>query len=118
MAIDPLHYLFYFVVGGLVVSGVVFFEESGFTILSRIAMLFPVVSWLSYLFISDFGTPQQIAEHANFVLFGTIVAWIPYMYSIIYFAPKFGVAKAIGIALVVFLISAALFSYAYYKIRL
>jgi len=118
MALDLLRYLFYFIIGGLVVSTVVFFEESGYTFLSRIAMLFPILTWLSYLFIGDFGTPQQISEHATFVLLGTIVSWIPYMYSIIYFAPKLGVLKAIGVAFVVFLILASIFSYAYYKIKL
>ena len=118
MAVDMFQYLFYFLVGGLVVSAVVFFEESGYTTLSRIAILFPVVTWLSYLFIGNFGTPQQVADSATYVLFGTIVAWIPYMASIVYFAPKFGVEKAIIIALAVFVVLAAIFSYVYYKIKI
>ncbi|MEM3369512.1 MAG: hypothetical protein QXZ69_00205 [Candidatus Micrarchaeia archaeon] len=118
MALNLFNYLFYFVVGGLVVSIVVFLEESGYTLLSRIALLFPIITWVSYLFIGNFGTPQQVADSAKFVLFGTIVAWIPYMLSIIYLSPRLGVDHAILVALIVFIAIASIYSYVYYNVKI
>lgn len=109
-------YLFYFLTGGLITTAIIVLEESGMPLLSRLAALFPVFTWMAYLFLGQSGTGQQIADHAKFVLIGTIVSWIPYMLSIIYFSPRIGVYKAIGISVGIFLITATLFSYFYLKI--
>ncbi len=110
-------YVFYFVVGGSVTLAVVLFEEYGSFTLSRLAALFPIVTWLSYLFIANsFGTAHQVASHAEFVLTGTIFSWIPYMGTIIYLSPKIGVTKAVMSAIGVFFITALIFTYVYYHI--
>ena len=106
-------YLLYFITGGLITTAIIALEESGMTLLSRLAALFPVFTWVAYFFIGQFGTAQQVADHAKFVLIGTIVSWIPYMLSIIYFAPKLGVYKAVAIAISVFVFVALTFSYIY-----
>ena len=64
-------YLLYFVTGGIITTAIVSLEESGMPLLSRLATLFPVFTWLSYLFLGQTETPQQIASHAKFVLTGT-----------------------------------------------
>jgi len=108
------NYLFYFMAGGAVVTAVVALEESGLTMLSRLAALFPIITWLSYLFIGQFAAPQQVADHATFVLFGTLVSWVPYMATIIYFSPRVGVLKAVALALAVFVVIAAIFTRFYF----
>lgn len=108
-------YLLYFVAGGLLTTAIITLEESGMPLLSRLAALFPVFTWISYLFLGQSKSSQQIASHAKFVLMGTIISWIPYMLSIIYFSPKLGVYKAIGISIIVFMIIALIFSYIYFK---
>jgi uncharacterized membrane protein (GlpM family) len=112
---DILKYLLYFVTGGIVTTAIIALEESGTPLLSRLAALFPVFTWLAYLFIGQFGTAQQVADHAKFVLVGTIVSWIPYMLAIIYFAPRIGVYKAIAVSILIFVIVALIFSYIYFK---
>lgn len=107
-------YLLYFVTGGLITTAIVSLEESGMPLLSRLAALFPVFTWIAYLFLGQSISGQQIASHAEFVLLGTMVAWIPYMLSIIYFSPRIGVYKALGIAITIFIIMALLFSYFYF----
>jgi len=109
-------YLLYFVTGGIITTAIVALEESGMPLLSRLAALFPVFTWLAYLFIGQTGTAQQVADHAKFVLIGTIVSWIPYMLAIIYFAPKIGVYKAIALSIVIFIIVALIFTYFYFKV--
>jgi uncharacterized membrane protein (GlpM family) len=108
-------YLLYFVTGGVITSVIVSLEESGMPLPSRLAALFPVFTWVSYLFLGQTETPQQIASHAKFVLAGTIVSWIPYMLSIIYLSPRIGVYKAIAVSVVLFIIIALIFSYLYLR---
>lgn len=111
-------YLLYFVGGGLITTVIVSLEESGMPVLSRLAALFPVFTWISYLFLGASETPQQIASHAKFVLSGTIVSWIPYMLSIICFAPRMGVYKAIAVSVLVFVVIALAFTYAYSRLQI
>ena len=111
-----LRYAFYFVVGGAVTVTIVGLEEFGSTLFSRLAALFPVFTWLAYLFIGGFGTAKQVSEHATFVLFGTIFSWIPYMATIVLLSPKIGVHKAVLSAIGVFLVIALVYIYAYYHI--
>ena len=113
---DLWKYLFSFVVGGTIVTSIIAFEESGFPLLSRLAALFPVFTWLSYLFIASVQTPSEISAHAKFVLIGTIVCWVPYMLIIIYLSPKIGVQKAVLAAIAAFIILALLFSFLYYRV--
>ncbi len=113
---DFVKYLIYFITRGIVTTTIVFFEQSGMTLISRLAALFPVFTWLAYLFIGSFGAPQQVSEHAKFVLIGTIISWVPYMLAIIYLSPKFGVHKAILIAISIFIIIALVYSYIYLKL--
>ena len=109
-------YILYFVTGGIITTAIVALEESGMPLLSRLAALFPVFTWIAYLFLGQSESGQQIAEHAKFVLLGTIVSWIPYMLTIIYFAPRIDVTQAILLAVGVFIVVASLFSYFYFKV--
>ncbi len=104
-----VEYIFAFLVGGVVTVLITYFETSGFPLLSRLAALFPIFTWLSYLFIGRLSGAEAVSKHALFVLLGTIVAWLPYMLVIYYFAPKIGSGKAVMLGLLVFIILAAVF---------
>ncbi len=102
-------YFFTFIVGGLITTSIVYFESSGFPLLSRLAALTPVFTWLSYLFIGEISGPKEVSSHALFVLLGTVVAWIPYMLTIYFLAPRIGSLRAILAAIIVFFILATIF---------
>lgn len=102
-------YIFTFFVGGIVTTAITYFEIAGFPLMSRLAALFPVFTWLSYLFIGKLSGSQAVSDHARFVLLGTLCAWIPYMLVIYYFAPKIGSTHAILLGIGVFLCLALLF---------
>src|SRR3989344_3047291 len=104
-----LEYIFAFFAGGIITLAITYFEVSGFPTLSRLAALFPVFTWLSYLFIGRLSGPEAVSKNALFVFLGTIVAWLPYMFVIYYFAPKIGTAWAIAPGWVGFLVFAILF---------
>jgi len=102
-------YIFAFFVGGTITVAIIYFEASGWPLISRLAALVPIFTWLSYLFIGKISGPEAVSRHALFVLLGTIIAWLPYMFVIYYFAPKIGSTPAILIGLTVFIILAIVF---------
>lgn len=102
-------YLFTFIVGGLVTTLIVYFEASGQPLISRLAALFPVFTWLSYLFLGKISGSENISSHSLFVLLGTLFSWVPYMFVIYFFAPKIGSVKAVLLAIGVFLVLALIF---------
>ena len=110
-----IEYLFAFIAGGAFTMLVTAFQLSGFPTLSRVAALFPIVTWLSYLFIGHIDGAQAVSRHAHFVMFGTLVAWMPYMFIIYYFAPRIGVTRAILFGIIAFLLLAFAFAAVYNK---
>ncbi|MFA6520429.1 MAG: GlpM family protein [Candidatus Paceibacterota bacterium] len=101
--------IIYFISGGLFTTLIVFLEERGFRPLSGFMALIPVFTLISYIFIGHLGGGFAVSQHAKFVLWGTIVSWIPYMITIIYFAPKIGSNKAIAFGVLVFFVLAIAF---------
>lgn len=102
-------YIFAFVAGGAITAVITYFEINGRPLFSRLAALFPVFTWLSYLFIGKLAGGEAVSRHARFVLLGTLVAWVPYMLMIYYYAPRIGAAKAVAVGLAVFLVLALAF---------
>jgi uncharacterized membrane protein (GlpM family) len=99
----------YFLTGGIFTTLIVLLEQSGFRLLSGLAALIPVFTLVSYIFIGESKGGLAVSQHSQFVLWGTIVSWIPYMISIAYLSPKIGPIKAIIAGMAVFFILAILF---------
>jgi uncharacterized membrane protein (GlpM family) len=104
-----LYYIFIFAVGGLITLAITYFETSGFPLLSRLAALFPVFTWISYLFIGKLSGSEAVSKHSLFVLLGTLFAWVPYMLAIYFLAPRIGSLKAILAAILIFVVLAVIF---------
>ncbi len=104
-----IDYIFAFFVGGIVTASITYFEIAGHPLISRMAALFPVFTWLSYIFIGHIEGAEAVSKHSLYVLLGTIFCWIPYMLVIHFAAPRLGTGKAILLALVVFTILALIF---------
>lgn len=96
--------IIYFITGGLFTALIVFLEESGLRLWSGLAALVPVFTLVSYIFIGNSQGGLAVSQHAKFVLWGTIISWIPYMLTVIYLAPKIGSNKAIGVGVLVFFV--------------
>ncbi|HUY62590.1 MAG TPA: hypothetical protein VMV50_02275 [Candidatus Paceibacterota bacterium] len=110
-----IDYLFAFVAGGAITAAVTALELTGYPTLSAIAALFPVVTWLSYIFIGHLDGAAAVSRHAHFVMLGTIFAWMPYMFIIYYYSPRIGVVRSIVFGIIVFLVLAFLFATVYNK---
>ena len=99
----------YFVAGGVVTSLIVWLEESGYRLLSGFATHMPVFTLIAYFFIGQTAGGTALSKHAELVLVGTLVAWVPYMLAVIWLAPHEGTYKTVGIALGVFFVLAIAF---------
>lgn len=107
-----------FILGGSITLAITYFENAGFPMLSRLAALFPVFTWMSYLFIGQNHGSAEVSSHSLFVLLGTLFAWMPYMLTIHFLSPHLGTTKAILVAIVVFVILALIYIKLYPKIIL
>jgi uncharacterized membrane protein (GlpM family) len=99
----------YFITGGLFTTLIVLFEQSGFRLLSGLAALIPVFTLVSYIFIGQAKGGLAVSQHSQFVLWGTIVSWIPYMIAISYLSPRIGPIKAIVTGMAIFFVLAIVF---------
>ena len=104
-----LQYIAIFLVGGLTSLSVTFAEVCGYHCLSGLAIVFPTMTVVSYLFLGHITDGVTVSRHALFVVLTTLVAWIPYMLALWYFAPKIGTPKAMGIGLSLFAILTLIF---------
>ena len=101
--------IIYFVTGGLFTTLIVVLEQSGFRLLSGLMALIPVFTLVSYFFIGQSQGGLAVSQHSQFVLWGTIVSWIPYMIAVAYLAPKIGANKAIIVGMIIFFVLATAF---------
>jgi len=111
-----IEYILAFVVGGIVTFLITYLEANSHPILSGLAALFPVFTWVSYLFIGNLQGAEAVSKHSMFVLLGTIFAWIPYMLVIYYFSPRIGVGKAILLGVGVFIVLALIYLGVYIRL--
>ena len=108
----PSGFLLSFLIGGMVTALIVGLEESGLRLWSGFAALVPVFTVVSYVFIGASKDAMAVSQHSKFVLFGTLVSWVPYMTVIAYTAPRLGTSRAIGLGLLVFFVLAFSFVWA------
>ncbi|MBU6141677.1 hypothetical protein KGO95_00975 [Patescibacteria group bacterium] len=103
------NYLIYFLTGGIFTVLIVALEESGFRLASGFATLMPVFTLVAYIFIGESRGGAAVAQHALFVLVGTIISWVPYMLVVSWLAPKYGTRTAIGAGLLTFFVLAGIY---------
>ncbi len=111
-------YFIYFLTGGAFTVLIVALEENGSRLLSGFATLMPVFTLVAYVFIGESRGGGAVGQHAWFVLWGTIVSWVPYMLLVAYLAPRFGSRLAIGAGLLGFFILSAIYLVAVYHYHL
>ena len=98
--------IIYFITGGTFTALIVALEESGHRTLSGFATLVPVFTLVAYFFIGQTAGSTAVSQHAKWVLVGTLISWVPYMFAVAYLAPKIGSRNAILAGLGLFLVLA------------
>jgi len=104
-------YLFYFLVGGGVVTVVTYVGGSGRSLLSALIATFPAITLLSVIFIhAEAGGPPTIDYVRGLILFAP--AWFAYLISLFILLPRLNFWNAIGGAVVIFLCGVVLTRFA------
>lgn len=111
-------WILYFLTGGTLTTIIVALEESNYRTLSGLAAIVPIFTLVSYFFIGSTKSGHAVSEHSQFVLWGTVIAWIPYMMTVAILSPKYGTNKAIVSGLAVFFVLALLYLFIVHKFDL
>ena len=101
-----LDYFLYFITGGAIVTAVIWLARAGYPFLSGIALVFPSVTLVSFYFVGKSSGWEAVALSAKSTLYATFFVWMPYIITIAYLTPKFGVNKTLAIGTMVFFILA------------
>jgi uncharacterized membrane protein (GlpM family) len=104
-----MEYILYFITGGSIVTIVAWLARIGHPFLSGIALVFPSVTLVSFYFLGKSVGREAVSTSAKSALLATFFLWLPYMTAIVYLIPRFGVNKALVLALAVFLMLALIY---------
>ena len=99
--------LIYFIAGGVSVSAGVLLANSGNTLLSGLAIMFPAITVSTYYFVGRAAGSEVVAESIKSTLASAIIVWLPYMFVLLYLTPKLGVNKAMFFSVITYLIIGA-----------
>lgn len=101
-----IEYALYFIMGGTIVSLVIWLARQGHTLLSGIALVFPSVTLVSMYFIGRAAGNNAVATTARSAIYSTFFVWIPYISTVAFLAPRLGVNRALVAGFLVFLVLA------------
>jgi uncharacterized membrane protein (GlpM family) len=106
-----LEYALYFLIGGGIVSVVVWLARQGHPFLSGMALVFPSVTLVSMYFIGKTAGDEAVAASARSAISSTFIVWLPYITTVAYLSPRVGVNRALAVGLALFLILVFLWIY-------
>lgn len=96
--------LFYFIVGGIVVSATVFVGGEGKGLLAAFIALFPSVTVTTFLMIYlESGLSATLSYTKGLILL--IPAWILYLLVFMYLMPKIGFAEALVLGISLYIVA-------------
>ena len=104
---DPYSIALYFLAGGLTVSAGILLANSGNSLLSGLALMFPSVTAVSFYFIGKSMSSEVATASMKSTLASAFIAWLPYMLVLLYLTPKLGLNKAMFFGISTFLIIGA-----------
>ncbi len=106
-----LEYVLYFMMGGTIVSLVVWFAKQGHPLLSGVALVFPSVTLVSMYFVGRAAGSNAVSATAKAAIFSTFFVWIPYISTVAFLSPRLGVNRALVAGFMVFLVLASVWVY-------
>jgi uncharacterized membrane protein (GlpM family) len=110
-ALMTIQYLFYFLVGGMVITVVTYFASHSKTLLAAFFANLPVITLITFLTIYHEAGEKAVTPYAKGLLI-MLFPWLSYIFAIIMLTPRLGfpLSLATGFALYLFL--------AYFAIRI
>ena len=84
-----LKYLFYFLVGGTVVSVVTYYASNARTLLAAFLANLPVMTLLTFLMIYREAGETAVVPYAKGLLI-MLVPWLLYIFTVVFMTPRIG----------------------------
>ncbi len=100
-----LKYVFYFVIGGAVVSIVTYYASHARTLLAAFFANLPVMTLITFLMIYREAGEKAVVPYAQGLLI-MLAPWLVYIFSVIFLTPRLGVLPALVTGLSFYLVFA------------
>jgi uncharacterized membrane protein (GlpM family) len=103
-ALMAIKYLFYFLVGGTVITTVTYFASHSKTLLAAFFANLPVITLITFLTIYHEAGGKAVTSYAKGLLV-MLFPWLAYIFAVIVLTPRLGfpLSLATGFALYLFL---------------
>ena len=89
-----LKYLFYFLVGGTVVSVVTYYASHARTLLAAFLANLPLMTLITFLMIYREAGEAAVVPYAKGLLI-MLVPWLLYIFTVVFMTPRIGVAPSL-----------------------
>ena len=98
-----IKYLFYFLIGGLVVTAVTYFAAQAKGLLAAFIANLPIITLITFLMIYFAAGENLVLSYAKGLLI-MLLPWLIYIFSVLFFTPKFGFLPSLIIGLLLYLL--------------
>ena len=98
-------YLFYFLIGGIVVSVVTFFASNARGLLAAFFANLPVVTMITFLTIYFESGREAVVSYAEGLII-MLFPWLTYIFSIIFLSKRIGFFPSLMIGISLYLVCA------------
>jgi len=89
-----LKYLFYFLVGGTVVSVVTYYASNARTLLAAFLANLPVMTLITFLMIYREAGEAAVVPYAKGLLL-MLIPWLCYIFTVVFMTPRIGVVPSL-----------------------
>ncbi|MDN3515118.1 MAG: DUF3147 domain-containing protein [Candidatus Brocadia sp.] len=103
------NFIFYFMIGGTIVSMVTFLGSQGRGLLAAFVATFPTMTVLTFTLIYSKSGQVATESYAKGLLLMT-APWIVYVLCLIFLMPRWGFAKSLTIGILTYMILAGIIS--------
>ncbi|MCX8030365.1 MAG: hypothetical protein N3A59_02145 [Thermodesulfovibrionales bacterium] len=98
-----LKYIFYFVVGGFVVSVVTYLAGNAKGLLAAFFANLPVITFITFLTIYSEGGEKAVVDYAKGLIV-MLFPWLGYIFSVIFLTMRIGLIPSLVLGLITYLV--------------
>ncbi len=99
--------LLYFVVGGLIVSGITYLGSLGKSQWAAFLAFLPSISVITLISIYSSGGSTTAVTYAKNMLF-LLPSWVLYVVAVIFLLPRIGLAASLAVSVALYMVTAFL----------
>ncbi len=97
-----MKYIFYFIVGGLVVSSTAYYGSTGRGFIAALISMFPSMTVLTFSLIYRAGGQASVVDYAKNLVYG-VPPWILYVFTVAWLCEHIGIWRSLTLGIVIYL---------------